>query len=171
MGMPGSEQEQAKRELAESSAVFAGEVVSITKGEPYSARRPATFTASFRVSEVWKGPERETLEVSTPRDGMSCGYRFSVGREYLVYASGKGMNVYACGQTTPLSEASADLEVLDNGETLLCGGWVRGCARLLLVHSARSRGVAAPAGPFLFTSHSSSLIVVNKYLIDSFVVQ
>ena len=67
---------------------------------------------------MWKGPERETLQVTTPRGGAACGYSFSEGREYLVYAMGKKIKVDSCGETTLLSEASADLEVLDNGETM-----------------------------------------------------
>jgi hypothetical protein len=77
-----------------------------------------TNKVSFRVSEVWKGPEQDTLEVSTPRYEASCGYSFKEGQEYLVYAEGKKMKVTYCGRTTLLSKASADLEVLVNGETL-----------------------------------------------------
>jgi hypothetical protein len=115
--MPGSEQEQARRALGGSSAVFAGEVVSITKGEPFG-REPNTV--SLRVSEVWKAPELETLEVTTPRGGAACGYPFKEGQEYLVYAYGKeeSLKVDLCSETTPLSKASADLEALDNGETM-----------------------------------------------------
>jgi hypothetical protein len=115
-----SQQEIVKRALSDSAAVFAGEVVSITKGEPGGAWRPATVTVSFQVSEVWKGPERETLEVSTPRDGASCGYPFEKGQEYLVYASGKEepFKEDLCGETTLLSKARADLQALGNGETM-----------------------------------------------------
>jgi hypothetical protein len=120
--LPGSQQELAERALAESTAVFAGEVVNISKGEPAGAWQPARATVSFRVSEVWKGPEQETLEVTTPSQESACGYPFSEGRKYLVYAEGKRMSVNACGETTPLSEASADLEALGNGETLGGGG-------------------------------------------------
>jgi hypothetical protein len=72
-GMPGSEREQAERELAYSSAVFAGEVVNI-KGrqvpeEPGAKVYFRDDAVSFRVLEVWKGPERETLEVTTPSEG------------------------------------------------------------------------------------------------------
>jgi hypothetical protein len=110
--MPGSEREVARRALAYSSAVFAGEVVSITKGEP----TPRSDTISFRVSEVWKGPEQDTLEVtSSTNDGISCGFPFEEGQEYLVYAHGQEQSLKNpdCGQTTPLSEANADLEALD----------------------------------------------------------
>jgi hypothetical protein len=108
---PGSEQEQARRELADSSAVFAGEVIDIEKG-------PQVSSVTFEVSKVWKGRQREIRTVSTPSYGAACGYPFKEGKEYLVYAWGKKMEVYLCGRTTLLSKASADLEVLGNGETM-----------------------------------------------------
>ena len=110
----GSQQERAERALDRATAVFAGEVVNVSKGEP--------ATVSFRVSEVWKGPGQETLEVSTSSQESACGYSFSEGRKYLVYAEGERMKVNACGETTPLSKASADLEALGHGETLGGGG-------------------------------------------------
>ena len=100
-----------ERELDRSSAVFSGEVIDIEKG-------PQVSNVTFRVSKVWKGPERETLEVSTAREGTSCDYHFSEGQEYLVYAWGRKMEVGSCGRTKLLSEASADLEALGNGEAL-----------------------------------------------------
>jgi hypothetical protein len=117
---------RAERALDRSSAVFAGQVVNI-KGslvpeEPGAKVYVRVDTISFRVSEVWKGPERETLEVTTPSDEPACGYSFSEGREYLVYAEGKRMKVDSCGRTTPLSKASADLEALGNSETPSDGG-------------------------------------------------
>jgi hypothetical protein len=48
----------------------------------------APATATLRVSEVWKGPERETLEVSTSSQEAACGVPFEEGQEYLVYAYG-----------------------------------------------------------------------------------
>ena len=103
--------QRTERELDRSSAVFAGEVLDLKRGFE-------TIKVSFRVSEVWKGPEQDTLEVSTPRYEASCGYSFKEGQEYLVYAEGKRMEVSSCGGTTLLSEASADFEALGNGETL-----------------------------------------------------
>jgi hypothetical protein len=57
-----------------------------------------------------------------PDCASACGYSFSEGRKYLVYAEGERMKVNACGETTPLSKASADLEALGHGETLGGGG-------------------------------------------------
>jgi len=76
---------------------------------------------SFRVSEVWKGPTRETLELTTQSQGSACGYSFSEGRKYLVDATGK-MSISLCSETKPLSEASELVEALGNGETPGEGG-------------------------------------------------
>src|SRR5829696_8235855 len=48
--------------LAESTAIFSGQVLDVEKG-------PTNTTVSFRVSEVWRGPKRETLEVTTSSGG------------------------------------------------------------------------------------------------------
>jgi hypothetical protein len=72
---------------------------------------------TLQVSEVWKGPQTETLEVTTPRDGATCGYNFKEGQEYLVYAYGKEepFKVDLCGETRLLSRAEAHLRVLGDG--------------------------------------------------------
>ena len=103
---------------AHSSAVFSGEVVDIEKGLQVSS-------VTFRVSEVWKGKQRETRTVGTPRYGMSCGYPFKEGQEYLVYAywgpqgspPRAALKADTCTETQPLSEADANLRVLGEGQS------------------------------------------------------
>jgi hypothetical protein len=124
----GSQKEIAKDALADSEAVFAGEVVNfentpnitMMEGEMVTMMggNTATATATLRVSEVWKGPERQTMQIGTaPNDGVSCGFPFEEGKEYLVYASGKqDPEASGCSETKPLSEAGADLAVLGNSE-------------------------------------------------------
>ena len=106
-----------KPTLAGSEAVFSGEVVEIDQPSPIKSGA-ALETDTFRVYEVWKGPEDRTLEVHTALTGASCGYPFKEGQEYLIYAySGKqGLEVGLCGNVVPLSEAGADLRVLGAGE-------------------------------------------------------
>jgi hypothetical protein len=106
-----------KPTLAESSAVFSGEVVKIDQPSPIKSGADLE-TDTFRVSEVWKGPEQRTLEVHTALMGASCGYPFKEGQEYLVYAyTGKqGLEVGLCGNVVPLSEAGSELRVLGAGE-------------------------------------------------------
>jgi Tissue inhibitor of metalloproteinase len=102
-----------QRVLSSSEAVFSGEVVKVEEGPPLPDVG-SSIRVTLRASEVWKGPQRETLEVSTPRQGSACGYPFKEGQEYLVFADeGKqGLEVNSCGRTQRLAEAQADLEVL-----------------------------------------------------------
>jgi hypothetical protein len=86
--LPGTQKERAEQALSDSEAVFSGEVSAIEKQEAATSRHPGTATVTLRVSEVWKGQEQRTLEVSMPSQGSACGYPFEEGREYLVYASG-----------------------------------------------------------------------------------
>ena len=105
-----------ERALADSSAVFAGEVIDIEKG-------PQISSVTFRASKVWKGKQRETRTVSTASYGAACGYPFKEGKEYLVYAYwGRAgspprptLMETACGPTEPLSEADANLRLLGEG--------------------------------------------------------
>jgi hypothetical protein len=122
MWLPGSQQEHARRALAQSSAVFSGEVIDVEKGYRSSS-------VIFRVSEVWKGKQRDTRTMKSSmgkRMGDSCAYGFEEGQEYLVYAywgnvgspPRPALTADGCTETKPLSEASADLEALGNGETM-----------------------------------------------------
>jgi hypothetical protein len=121
----GSQQDQTKQALSDSAAVFSGEVVDVGEGPPIrmmGSRLPSS-RATLRVSEVWKGPEQGTLEVSTPVSGSACGYPFKEGQEYLVYADGRqGLKVDLCSETKLLSKAGADLTVLANSKKQKDGG-------------------------------------------------
>jgi hypothetical protein len=108
--------------------VFSGEGIDIEKG--YSSS-----SVIFRVSEVWKGKQRDTrtMKASIGRwRGNSCAYGFEEGQEYLVYAywgnvgspPRPALNADGCTETKPLSEASADLQALGNGETMAGSGAV-----------------------------------------------
>jgi hypothetical protein len=79
----------------------------------------SSMRGTLQVSEVWKGPQKDTLEVSTPRDGAACGYYFKEGQEYLVYAYGKeeSFKVDLCSQTKLVSKAEANLRVLGDGRS------------------------------------------------------
>ena len=113
MGVP------IQRYISSSDAVFSGEVVDLQNTGMFGPRD----TVTLRVSEVWKGTDQGTLEVSTPSQGSACGYAFEEGQEYLVYAYGKqDLKVDACGGTTHLSKADEDLALLGNGEKPKDGG-------------------------------------------------
>jgi hypothetical protein len=123
----GTPKERTKEAISDSDAVFSGELVDF-ENTPFTTTMEGTLvtimgvttpsaTATLRVSEVWKGPKQQTVQIATvPNDGVSCGYPFEEGREYLVYAyTGKqGLTVDGCGETKPLSKAGADLTLLGN---------------------------------------------------------
>jgi hypothetical protein len=119
---PGSQKERAEQALSDSDAVFSGEVVEIDKSPPpdkevrFNPDYGKPVIVTLRVSDVWKGPEQETLEVNTRIFGAGCGYPFKEGQEYLVYApEGKrGLTVGLCSETKELSKAGADLALLGN---------------------------------------------------------
>jgi hypothetical protein len=117
----GSQKERVEQAISDSEAVFSGEVVEVDKSPPpdkevrFNPDYGDIAIVTLRVSDVWKGPEQETLEVGTPVFGASCGYPFKEGQEYFVYASeGQGLEVVLCSETKPLSKAGADLALLGN---------------------------------------------------------
>jgi hypothetical protein len=124
----GSPKERAEEALADSNAVFSGEVVDLEKAPPDTEMVEGTMltvmggggreaTVTLRVSEVWKGPQQQTVRFTTPvADGISCAHPFKEGREYLVYANGgQDLRVGGCSETKSLPEADVDLALLGNG--------------------------------------------------------
>ncbi len=116
-------------ELEKSEAVFAGTVVSIRHSfdpdvTPY---KPGDHTTvGFDVSTVWKGAVHERTYVTTPPTGGSCGFRFSEGERYIVYAhispaDSSSFSATICSRTAPLAEAQADLQALAEGRAPLPG--------------------------------------------------
>ena len=112
-----AQQERAEKAFSQAGAVFAGRVADIEDPPSPMNSSMDPVTVTFKVSEVWKGPQSETLEVTTATSGASCGYEFRAGKEYLVYTS-ENLEVFLCGETKPLSEAKADLEVLGTVDAL-----------------------------------------------------
>ena len=109
---PGSPSE----ELASSTAVFMGQVVSVRtfqRHERVWAGDDATII-EFNVKSVWKGPVYHTVYLETVRSSISCGYPFVEGVEYVVYSE-DGSHVSLCSRTRPLSDAAQDLAELGEG--------------------------------------------------------
>lgn len=74
--------------FAEAEVVFTGEAVD--RRDP-SAGSTSGSTAdpifwTFDVSSTQKGHAGERQEISTSRDGASCGFAFALGRRYQVFA-------------------------------------------------------------------------------------
>ncbi|MGD8189887.1 hypothetical protein ACQCN2_07890 [Brevibacillus ginsengisoli] len=105
--------------LQNSEAVFTGTVKEITQV-------PKGYQVLFEVNHAWKGVNYSQVAVSTSMGdgGGDCGYSFTKGATYLVYANENTMNrvqeglvTTSCSRTALLSEAKEDLEALGAGKT------------------------------------------------------
>lgn len=89
-----------------SDAVFSARIVAL-RNENEGGR---SVTYAIEVIRVWKGDVPRTTIVSTGSNSAMCGYAFSVGETYLIYAGGgndsTGFSTTHCTRTARLSETS-----------------------------------------------------------------
>jgi hypothetical protein len=86
---------QPAEQMKKSAAVFTGTVADIRrlKGDPLGPTPPVVYT--FRADQVYKGEASAEFEVATNVDEAACGYRFTAGSRYLVFASAGGSGLFA----------------------------------------------------------------------------
>lgn len=74
-------------------AIFFGRVVDIKEAD--------TLTVTLKVEEAWTAGISSYTTITTHLNGDSCGYPFSIDRNYLVIASKneEGLSAYLCGLT------------------------------------------------------------------------
>ena len=70
---------------------------------------------------MWKGDVHEDMYVTTPPTGGSCGFTFTEGEEFILYAHDSpyedgGYTVSICSRTALLSQAQADIEAFGEGD-------------------------------------------------------
>lgn len=82
-----------------SKAVFFDELINSTQPDGDALR-----ILTFRIDKFWKGIESRELTVLTPRPDR-CGYYFSVGEKYLIYAGEENGEL----ETGPCRIVSEDL--------------------------------------------------------------
>jgi hypothetical protein len=86
----------------------------------------------FRVDEAFKGVDGAEVEVHTGLGGGDCGYPFTEGTQYLVYASRNEKDgrlaVSICSRTAPLAEASDDIAYIRGLANAATGGTIFGSA-------------------------------------------
>ena len=103
-----------------ASAVFTGQVIEVTTftSDQENFRGHPQKLIRFAVSQTFRGVSGITVEAITGNSGAECGFPFEVGRSYLVYAfsNPKSNKLHAsiCSRTRLLSDASEDLEYLQN---------------------------------------------------------
>ena len=100
-----------------AQAVFVGQVVDIAKLDPGAPSNapdgPYYRRVSFKVTESLRGNVEATTVVFTGSGGGDCGYGFSTGKSYLIYAhkatTGQ-LTTNACGRTRQAT-SSAEGEI------------------------------------------------------------
>jgi len=108
----------SKESLEQSTAVFAGKVIDIDAPSGIIVDSADPVRVTFEISKIWKGPDYETLVLTTARDGASCGYGFEENEEYIVYAYGEEnkLSTGICSRTRLLAKAQEDLQDLGAGD-------------------------------------------------------
>jgi hypothetical protein len=126
-------------------AVFAGKVRAIERiDEP---GRPDAFLSvrvTFDVEQGYISAPAARVEVTTGSGGGDCGYRFTVGKRYLVYASrhnSGGLVTGICSRTRPIEQAGEDLEYLKTVPASATGARVYGRVNEWRRDPAEERGV------------------------------
>ena len=108
-----------EEEFEHSKAVFSGKVIDIK--DQVNLKGHKSKSVLFEVTNTWKGIEQSQIIIATGQGHGDCGYDFSKGKDYLVYAKesivygGKPLVSVMCDRTDILSSSQEDLEVLGEG--------------------------------------------------------
>ena len=96
-----------------AAVIFRGRVDGIERAPAGSPDPMASIAVTFSVLESLRGlPSPGAVRIKTPGAASACGYRFRVGREYVVYASRAAdgaLTTTTCSRTGPVERSSADL--------------------------------------------------------------
>jgi hypothetical protein len=115
--------------LRGAAAVFRATAVKVEYLEKDKKGKEPRILVTFRVHEVWKGPERTTALLRTIYNKWTCrGYYFKAGGEYLVAAerldsegsettSPELSGISLCGGTGAVEHRTDDLAALGPGRT------------------------------------------------------
>jgi hypothetical protein len=124
-----------------ADVVFAGKVRAIDPVQDNPGLSPLRVT--FDVERGFINAPPAVAEVTTGAGGGDCGYRFVVGKRYLVYArrSPSGLTAGICSRTRPIEAAGEDIKYLSSIPAKGAGGRVYGRIREWRRDPAEEHGV------------------------------
>ena len=97
-----------------ADAVFVGTVRSLDRLPHDEAGRPyETILVRFDVEQGFVNAAPGMLELRTAAHGTACGYHFTAGKRYLVYARKTphgSWSAGSCSRTRPIEQAGDDLQ-------------------------------------------------------------
>ena len=97
-----------------ATAVFVGRVVElriVPVSDPDLGLLFENVSVILEVRESWTGVTTSTVKVSSSWTCCMCGYGFSIGQSYLIYAYGpaSSMVTSVCSRTKPRQEAEEEI--------------------------------------------------------------
>lgn len=137
-------------EYWKATAVFRGRVEAIERAadgsdDPF---RPRLITLT--ILEGFSGVNgRSTVQIATAGSTAACGYNFSVGREYVVYATAGASGTLVttlCSRTTPVDRGAADLDYARSLTANAPRGRISGRVVLRYRDLGRARDLEKPLG-------------------------
>jgi hypothetical protein len=141
-------------------AVFVGRVLSIEPSASSGGPSPETRRVRFEIAEPFHGVSEPAVDVFTGSGGGDCGYAFTVGESYLVYAyqseRSPRLSTGICSRTRPLSGAAEDLAYL---RTLPQNGALGATITGVVYH--RDRIITLPAGATMMAPVASLELVMD----------
>lgn len=86
---------KVERAFTQSDLIISGKVIDINKGEVENKKPFASpVIYKFEIFKKFKGNfEREVVEIISEESGSMCGYKFELGKYYIVYA--RNINYYS----------------------------------------------------------------------------
>ena len=115
-----------------ASAVFTGTVVSVRRAEEPKPGpvQPINYLRIFKfsVDQAYLGVAGTEVEVTTGSGSGDCGYHFTVGERYLVYAYfyENRLGTSICTRTRPFARAQDDLAFLGKLSSAAPGATIQG---------------------------------------------
>lgn len=115
-----------------ASVVFTGTVVSVRRAEEPKPGpvQPINYIRLFKfsVDQAYLGVQGTEVEVATGSGGGDCGYNFTVGERYLVYANlhENRLGTSICSRTKAFAQANDDLAFLGNLSSAAPGATIQG---------------------------------------------
>ncbi|MFN8492786.1 MAG: SIMPL domain-containing protein [Caldilineaceae bacterium] len=97
--------------LAYADAIFSGTVTDIYTATPFTGDTITQEYVTVHVKQTWKGPSNQVLTLT---NFPGCPYDFTIGKAYLIFASGQEGQLYVslCNRIQPLEKAAQDISVL-----------------------------------------------------------
>lgn len=119
--------------MEKSTAVFEGTVTSVKKSSKLVQSSGDPMYVTFLTGAHWKGELGEQVTVSTAQSSASCGFEFTKGERYLVYARGETEGADGTGGANGGAEGTDGTKGVDGKAKLT----VSLCSRTALYSNAQ----------------------------------